>query len=316
MAGRFGDANPSNYRFGDAQPSKLYIGDSLFWTAGPGAVNIDPTGIVPGEAFGSATMVPGPVGVTTTGIASEEAFGTAMVAPTQYLAPTGIVPAEAFGTSTIGRGPVTVTATGIVPGEAFGSSTVGSTYPITGVGNIASGEAFGTTKVGVQQYITPSGIGSGEAFGTAEVVAGVQHLTGVTYSQSNVYFSNNAATYQYMNNGNADGSANNNQTGMSGVGGYIRADCGSTKYIDRIVLGYDYLDNLPGGWGVTYTENQSVQASTNGSTWTTITTTPTYESTGSDDGLVSIVINGNWRYIQIVDTQGYLCTLEFEVWGS
>lgn len=145
-----------------------------------------------------------------------------------------------------------------------------------------------------------------------------EQLTGVVYSQSNVYSGNNAADYEYMNNGNADGSINDDQTGLDGVpDNFVKADCGEVLYINRIVIGYDYLNNLPGGWGTYYTEGLEVQGSTDDSSWTTITTTPVYSLTGSTDGLVSIPIDGEWRYIRLYrENSNYMALLEFEIWGT
>lgn len=154
---------------------------------------------------------------------------------------------------------------------------------------------------------------SSSGFTAAPLV--VHQFTGVTYSQSSVHGSTNAATYTYMNNNSADGSANNNQTGTTnGATEWIRADCGSTRYIDHIVIGYDYLSNLPGGWGYPYTQSKPVYGSNDNTGWTYITTTPIYASTGSTNGLVQIDINQSWRYIKI-ESNGYLCCLEFELHG-
>jgi hypothetical protein len=58
------------------------------------------------------------------------------------------------------------------------------------------------------------------------------------------------------------------------------------------------------------------QGSNDNTNWTTITTTPTYSSTGSTNGLVTIQIGGSWRYIRLYNASGYVMTLEFQVWGS
>ena len=119
-----------------------------------------------------------------------------------------------------------------------------------------------------------------------------------------------------MNDNNANGLSNGNQWGSNnGATEYITADIGSVKTITKIVLGYDYLTNLPGGWGVTYTQGKSIDTSSDGSTWTTQTTTPTYSLTGSTNGLVSIIIpNVSARYVRM-SSVGWVCTLEFQVWG-
>lgn len=134
-----------------------------------------------------------------------------------------------------------------------------------------------------------------------------------SYSQSNVYSSNVAADYNGMNSGSADGSVDA-QTGMNAqVGNWIEADTFS-NYIDHIVIGYDYLNNLPGGWGVTYTEGLTVQGYSGG--YFNITTTPTYASSGSSNGLVTIPINTVTRYIRLYQpANAYMAITEFQVWG-
>lgn len=145
-------------------------------------------------------------------------------------------------------------------------------------------------------------------------------LTTNTYSQSSLWQDNNAATWQYMNNYNADGSVNDSQTGTyeSNVPTnlWIKSSLGSQYYVDHIVIGYDFLENLPGGWGKEYTETSPIQGSTDDSTWTTITTAPTYSSTGSTNGLVPISIKDNYSYIRLIggSLRQYLCLLEFQVW--
>lgn len=145
--------------------------------------------------------------------------------------------------------------------------------------------------------------------------AGATLLTVNTYSQSSVYSSNSAATWEYMNNDSANGSTNGAQTGTD-YGGtqWIKTSLGGQYHVDHIVIGYDHMQNLPGGWGTYYTENVDVQGSNNNSTWTTIATTPDYGDTGSTDGLYEIPIDGDWSYLRLSRSGDYLCVLEFEVW--
>ena len=142
-------------------------------------------------------------------------------------------------------------------------------------------------------------------------------IAGVTYSQISTYALNNPASYTYMNNNSAAGDNNNNETGTTlGSLRFVKADTGSVKYIDYIILGYDYLNNLVGGWGVAYTEGVLVQISDDDASWTTVTTTPTYASSGSTDGLVRIKIGRNCRYVRLYkSTSGYIAVLEFSLWG-
>lgn len=141
-------------------------------------------------------------------------------------------------------------------------------------------------------------------------------LTGVTYTQSSVYGPNAAATYAGMNDNSAVGNNGINQTGTKNEAApFIKADCGSTRYVSKIVIGYDYQSNLPGSWGVSYTEGRTIQGSNDNTNWTTITTAPTYSTTGSSNGLVDITVNANYRYIRLYSTSGYICLLEFQIWG-
>ena len=141
-------------------------------------------------------------------------------------------------------------------------------------------------------------------------------ITGVTYSQTTVYPFNNPASYTYMNNNSADGDNNNDETGTTTGGNrFVKANAGSVRYIDYIIIGYDYLDNLTGNWGVVYTEGHTVQVSDDDTSWTTVTTTPTYASTGSTNGLVRIKIGRNCRYIRLFNASTYVAVLEFSLWG-
>lgn len=141
-------------------------------------------------------------------------------------------------------------------------------------------------------------------------------FTGTTYTVSSTYSTNLAPTYQYMNDNNANGSTNGSQWGSnSETNPFIRADLGSTKYMSKIVIGYDYLGNLPGGWGVTYAEGLSVQTSTDATNWTTRATTPTYSSSGSTNGLVDITLGFDARYVRLTKASGFMNALEFQVWG-
>lgn len=202
-------------------------------------------------------------------------------------------------------GGTTVTIGGVSATEVIATSTTTLTCVVPTISTTGSKNVVITTNGG-----SVTGTGAFNYTGSTAT-----KLTGVTYLNSSIYSPNNAPTYTYMNDGNANGSSNDNQTGTnSALNQWIRADCGANKFITRIIIGYDYLSNLVGGWGVRYTEGLSVQGSTDGSNWTSITTTPTYSSTGSTNGLVSIRIGGTWRYVRLTKSD-YICTLEFQVWG-
>lgn len=147
-----------------------------------------------------------------------------------------------------------------------------------------------------------------------------QRVTGVVYTQSTVYGGTGgivAATYANMNDGTASGASLATATNNATAGGeWVRADAGSSQFISRIVVGYDYLTNLGAGdWGATYTAGLTVQGSTNGTTFTNITTTPTYSGSPTD-GLRSITIGATWRYIRLLaGASTYLVATEFQLWN-
>lgn len=133
------------------------------------------------------------------------------------------------------------------------------------------------------------------------------------YTQSSVYSGTSAATYTYMNNGSAMPTGNQAGTNNDATA-FIKADVGASRYVNYIVIGYDYTSTLPGGWTTADTAGASVQGSTDNTNWTTISTVPSYASTGSTNGLYTITIGGTYRYIRLMKSSAYLCTLEFQVW--
>ena len=155
------------------------------------------------------------------------------------------------------------------------------------------------------------------AFGITVLPLTVAQFTGITYSVSATYSSNSPPTYQYMNDNNANGQTNGSQWGSSSTSfEFIKADLGSTNTVTKIVIGYDYLANLPGGWGTVYTENKTIEISTDNTNWTTMGVTPTYASTGSTNGLVTINFptNSYARYIRLSGSS-WLAVLELQAWG-
>lgn len=148
---------------------------------------------------------------------------------------------------------------------------------------------------------------------------GVAQLTGVTYSQSSVENGSNtgvpgvvAATYAGMNNNSA---SETTQTLTSwGVSGWIKADCGATKNIDHIVLGYDVAGNL--GAGPLYSAGMDVQGSNDNSSWTSIFTTKPGVEANLASGLATIDIKGSWRYIRLYSSTQHVQATEFQIWGT
>ena len=175
------------------------------------------------------------------------------------------------------------------------------------VSNAISASGFFSTS----QQIQAKQAGNWPAY-----IAPAAQLAGITYTVTGTYSANQPPTYQYMNDNNANGSTNGDQWGsLSTATEWIMADLGTAKTITKIIIGYDYLANLPGGWGTVYTEGKTVQTSIDNATWITQATTLAYASTGSTDGLVTVVIPGvNARYIRLL-SNSWMCLLEFQVWG-
>jgi hypothetical protein len=99
---------------------------------------------------------------------------------------------------------------------------------------------------------------------------------GATYSQSSLWFENEAATAQGMTNNvfeetsqtatNRDNAFNNRD--------WVQMDFGSQTPFTRVIVGADFGNTLVGFWGKFYTENSSIQASNVGGNdpgdWTTL----------------------------------------------
>ena len=144
-------------------------------------------------------------------------------------------------------------------------------------------------------------------------------LAGATYLQSAAAPGTNAADYTNMNNGTADAVVSNDETGCPGTSPWIVADCGTVLQIEHVVLGYDYLDSLGGGpWGSAAFDGAAIW----GCAANTAFTTPsdmvwswvaTLESSGATNGLLSVVIAGNYRYL-MVNATAPLAVTEFEIW--
>lgn len=125
-----------------------------------------------------------------------------------------------------------------------------------------------------------------------------------TYSQSSVYQDNTAATAAGMANGTHSEAS---QTGTDNEElAWVQMDLGSVQLLTKVVVGCDYDDELPGGWGASYTEGKDVQASIDGSTWTTLFSTGTF-----DDPIQEYPVSAAARYVRIVAVDDYLAVTEF-----
>lgn len=213
----------------------------------------------------------------------------------------------------------------VVPGQSY-TVVVGN----IGIRSTSTGSTSTGSNGGDSYFISPETIvGRGGRGATSATVGGAGGTftantitytleTSTTYTVSSTYSTNSPPTYQYMNDNNANGSTNGNQWGSNNeTNPFIRADIGSIKQVGRIIVGYDYLSNLPGGWGTSYTEGLSVQTSTDGSSWTTRATTPTYASSGSTNGLVTINFTPvDARYVRLTKASGFMAALEFQVFNA
>lgn len=141
-------------------------------------LQINPTGLVSTEAFGTANVG---LTVVATAIGSAEAFGTQSVL-LQISVPV-VHAGEVFGTPLM-QVDLQIVATAIASSEAFGSATLGLELVCNGIGSaevvgnpqllqqivaaaITSLEAFGTARFDVQ--VVPVAISSLEAFGLDRV---------------------------------------------------------------------------------------------------------------------------------------------------
>ena len=205
-----------------------------------------------------------------------------------------------------------------------------TTYPLGAAlkGTWRSENPNGTPRTGIIESTARNGVGwnsynqASDVFNTVKVqlldasdpfLGTPQQLTNTVYTQNAKYGSGNVfATYSTMNDGTASGASGATATSTSGD--WIKADCGAARKITYIVIGYDYLSNLSGGWGVSYTKDVKVQGSLDNSTWTDITLTPDYTTTGSSNGLVTVPLYVNYRYIRLTKTD-YFALTEFQVWA-
>ena len=127
------------------------------------------------------------------------------------------------------------------------------------------------------------------------------------YSQSSVYEDNTAATTSGMTNGVL---AETYETGTDrGVGEWVKVDLGVVYPVTEVVVGCDFTDTLvgTGGWGKTYTENKTIEVSTDNSTWTAVADTGIFASSSK-----TFVLNVFARYVRIITTEDeWLAVTEF-----
>lgn len=125
-----------------------------------------------------------------------------------------------------------------------------------------------------------------------------------TYSQSSVYEDNTAATAAGMANGTHSEAS---QTGTDSEElAWVQMDLGSVQLLTKVVVGCDFDDELPGGWGASYAEDKDVQGSIDGVTWTTLFNTGTF-----DDPIQEYLVSAAARYVRLVAVDDYLAVTEF-----
>lgn len=128
-------------------------------------------------------------------------------------------------------------------------------------------------------------------------------IENIVYSQSSVYSSNTAATNSKMTDGVF---AETSQTGTNNTSvEWIKMDLGAITNVNSVVIGCDFNNVLPGGWGKVYTENKFVEYSTDNTNWTRVFNTGTF-----NEGIKTFNFTFNARYIRIVHS-GWLCVTEF-----
>jgi len=127
------------------------------------------------------------------------------------------------------------------------------------------------------------------------------------YSQSSVFSGTTPASAAIMTDGSFSntGAATNTSTNE-----WIQIDYGSSIFISSVVIG-TATSSIPGGWNKSYTENRSIQASTDGSTWTTLFNTGSFAANGiytfsAPSRFVALLA----RYIRIQGT-GFVAISEF-----
>jgi hypothetical protein len=136
-----------------------------------------------------------------------------------------------------------------------------------------------------------------------------------TYSQSSLWFENEAATAEGMTNGIF---AETSETGTDADNGFdnsdwIQMDFGTETAFSKIIIGADFDNTLAGGWGAFYTENCSVRASNVGGNDPTDWTTIVADTGPFTQGIQEYATPGaSYRYVRLVGREfDYLAATEF-----
>jgi hypothetical protein len=125
----------------------------------------------------------------------------------------------------------------------------------------------------------------------------------ITYTQSSLYFANTAASAETMIDGEIGGSATG--TNFDSLA-WVKMDLGAEYLVDRIIIG-TATSTMPGGWDKSYTENASIEFSTNDLEWTTAADTQTFNA----EGIFVFNVSFAARYIRLARQSGYIAVTEF-----
>lgn len=139
------------------------------------------------------------------------------------------------------------------------------------------------------------------------------NIQNITYSQSSLYYMNDAATNATMTNGIY---AEISSTGTNGVGSaeWVQMDLGCVYRLTNVVVGCDFDYTLAGGWGPSYTSNKDVEYSFDGITWYYLFNTGSFTQ-----GIQVYSVDVNARYVRIISdgavANGWLALTEFYAYG-
>ena len=204
-----------------------------------------------------------------------------------------------FYTVTITSGIYTLTGNAIDTAESLGELIATGTYTLTG-NDIQTVPVFA-------DYTVDIALGTYALTGNAIAVSGsstIIDVSAITYTQSSVYVDNTAATNATMTNG-VTAEATSTGTDLDSPS-FVTMDLGAILPVATIYVGSDFANTLAGFWGPSYTENADLEYSTDGSSWTIITS-PIGSFTS---GLKGFSVDFFARYIRIV-ANDYIALTEF-----
>ena len=204
-----------------------------------------------------------------------------------------------FYTVTITSGIYTLTGNAIDNAEGFNELVSSGTYTLTG-------NDIQTVPV-YADYTVDIALGTYALTGNAIAVSGsstIIDVSAITYTQSSVWVDNTAATNATMTNG-VTAEATSTGTDFDGPS-FVTMDLGAILPVATIYVGSDFANTLGGGWGPSYTADADLEYSTDGSSWTIITS-PIGAFTS---GLKGFSVDFFARYIRIV-AYDYIALTEF-----